>query len=268
MADAPAKHHLASVRARAGQALPRSFRRLLGRLRRLKDRRRSRREVWWRSLGDELGYWTLWIERRGDSRRDRVTDSFEWRVDPHSEVQPPLREVVARIGGEVVSILDVGAGPLTSVGKVCPGKKLEIVAIDPLAREYDRLLGHAGITPPVRTLPGEAEEVLERFEPESFDVAYSDNALDHTADPLRAIESMLAVVKPEGSVVLRHGLNEGERNFYLGLHQWNFDLHGSDLIVWSPRTHHNISQVLRRRATVECNRQGRDVVCVIGKHPG
>jgi SAM-dependent methyltransferase len=259
---------LASLRARAGKLLPKPLRRLLGRLRRLRNRRQSSREIWRRSLGHELDYWTEWVYRRGGSRPDRITDSFEWRVDSRSEVEQPLREVLARTPGRTVSILDVGAGPLTSVGKLYPGKEVRIVAIDPLAREYGRLLARAGIEPPVRTQPGEAEELLKRFEPDSFDVAYADNALDHSAHPLQAIESMLAVVKLGGYVVLRHGLNEGERNFYLGLHQWNFGERGGDLVLWSPRVHHNVSQRLRSRATLECSRQGHDVVCVIGKHPG
>jgi SAM-dependent methyltransferase len=245
------------------------LRSLLGRLRGLSNRRRSSREVWRRSLGHELDYWAAWLERRGVIHSpDRIVDSFEWRVDPDSELEPPLRELVGRIKGGFVSILDVGAGPLTSVGKAHPEKELEIVPIDSLAREYDRLLEQAGIEPPVRTCQGEAEELIDRFGSESFDVAHADNALDHSADPLRAIESMLAVVRPGGYIVLNHRRNEGERQHYLGLHQWNFDVRGGDLIVWNPRVQHNVSTRLRSRGpSVKCRREGRFVVCVIGKHP-
>jgi SAM-dependent methyltransferase len=241
---------------------------VLGRVRRLRNARLSAREVWERSLPSELDYWTGWVERRGATGPERVTDSFAWRLDPGSEVEEPLRGVVARVDGATVSILDVGAGPLTSVGKVYPGKRLEIAAVDPLADEYARVLERAGIDPPVRTRPGEAEALLGQFEPESFDVAHADNALDHAPDPMRAIESMLAVVRPRGYVVLRHGCNEGERNHYRGLHQWNFALEGDDLVVWGNRSHHNVSRRLRPAAVVECVREGNDVVAVIGKHRG
>ena len=240
---------------------------VLGRVRRLRNARRSPREVWERSLDSELDYWEGWIER-GGSGPGRVTDSFEWRLDPRSEVEHPIREVIARIHGAVVSILDVGAGPLTSVGKHYPGKRLEIVAVDPLAGEYARLLERAGIAPPVRTRPGEAEELLDQFEPASFDIAHADNALDHCADPMRAIDAMFAVVRPGGYVVLRHGRNEAERNRYAGLHQWNFDLEGGGLILWGAGARHDVGRRLGPDAAVACSAEGPDVVCVIGKRPG
>jgi hypothetical protein len=41
--------------------------------------------------------------------------------------------------------------------------QLLVTAVDPLAEQYDDLLRDAGLVPPVRTLPGSGEELLEQF---------------------------------------------------------------------------------------------------------
>ena len=118
--------------------------------------------------------------------------------------------------GQTVSILYVGAGPMTTLGKKYPGQDApSVTAVDPLADEYGtRLLDQAGVVPPVRTLAGRGEELLERFAPESFDVAYARNSLDHSDDPARVIANMVRLVRPGGCVALRHYRTEGETEQY------------------------------------------------------
>ena len=240
---------------------------VLARVQRRRNARRPARDVWERGLPSETGYWEKWIARRGDPDPGRLTDSFEWRLDPESEVQEPLRGVLDRLEGPAVSILDVGAGPLTSVGKRHPGKQIEVVAIDPLAAEYDALLERAGIEPPVRTRPGRAELLLQEFGAGAFDVAHADNALDHCADPVAAIEEMFAVVRPGGYVVLRHGPNEAERNHYRGLHQWNLEASGDRLVVWGRGESHDVGSRLGPAAELRNEMRGHDLVTVIAKSP-
>jgi hypothetical protein len=58
-----------------------------------------------------------------------------------------------------------------------------IVALGPLADEYDRLLRDAGLVPPIRTLQLAGEALLEYIGSRRFDIAYPVNSLDHSADP-------------------------------------------------------------------------------------
>lgn len=227
------------------------------------------------ALGEEVGYWRDWIGNRGG----RWRADFEYRFDPQAEVDDPvLRGVLAETGAGV-SILDVGAGPVTSVGRRYEGKPLTVVAVDPLARKYNRLLDAAGLEPLVRTEQVEGERLLERFGAERFDITYARNALDHAVDPLPIIEQMLAVVRPGGYVVLRHRTNEAVQQGYVQLHQWNFDPRAGTLIVWNPNGETNISSELAGRARVTCWQEATDpeaepdeadpgwCVCVIRK-PG
>lgn len=69
---------------------------------------------------------------------------------------------------------------------------------------------------------GEAERLADAFGENSFDLVYARNCLDHGYDPMLAIQQMLKVVRVGGVVLFEHGVNEGERQGYQGLHQWNF----------------------------------------------
>jgi hypothetical protein len=72
--------------------------------------------------------------------------------------------------------------------------------VDPLAREYDRILSEHGLEPPVRTQPLGGEDLLSRFAPD-FDVPFARNPLDHAVDPFPIIHNMVVVVRPGGYVI-------------------------------------------------------------------
>jgi SAM-dependent methyltransferase len=207
------------------------------------------------ALREEIGYWRDWTRNRGG----RWSADFEYRFDPEAEVDDPvLRAVLGETGAAGVSILDVGAGPVTFVGRRYQGVPLNVVAVDPLAKKYNRLLDSAGLEPPVRTEQVEGERLLEWFGEERFDIAYARNALDHAVDPVVIIEQMLAVVRDGGYVVLRHRTNEAVQQGYIQLHQWNFDAREGKLIVWHPGHETDVSAELAGRAAVTCRREATD----------
>jgi SAM-dependent methyltransferase len=224
-------------------------------------------QTWERELGSELTFWKEYI----DSGGLEWPEEYAERLDPSA----PLREHLIAdrlpdISSATVSILDVGAGPITTLGKTHPDKTLAITAVDPLAADYDRLLEQGALTPPVRTLPCRGEDLLDNFYPESFDVAYARNSLDHGDDPLLIIRNMVRLVRPGGLVALRHYRTEGETELYSGLHQWNFEIQDGDLLVWSHWARHNVTRTLRGEVELECWDEGGSdhadwVVCVMTK---
>jgi len=60
---------------------------------------------------------------------------------------------------------------------------------------------------------------------------------------------------------------------YRGLHQWNFNMRQGDFISWDEAGEYNVTQPLRRQATVQCHYEdaagGRKkwIVCIIRKKP-
>lgn len=202
----------------------------------------------------EVGFWRDFLLTKGTYWGDPdIAADFRSRVDPDEPLaEPMILERLEEFRSSRISILDVGAGPLTVLGKRYPGKTLEIVPVDPLADEYDELLAVARIEPPIRTQRCMGEDLLERFEPATFDLAYARNALDHSADPLRIVRNMVAVVKPGGFVLLRHLPNEAEYAGYDGLHRWNFDVRDGRPVLWSRTDEYDLTEEVGGDAEVEC----------------
>jgi SAM-dependent methyltransferase len=225
------------------------LRSLRGVLRRRYRARLSHARVWERELPTEVDFWAWYVRTSGGD----FPEEFRQRLDPQSLLDDPLvADRVALIARDPVRILDVGAGPMTSLGKTHPQRKLQITAVDPLAEEYSKLLEAAAVTPPVPTLACRGEELTTRFAPASFDVIYARNSLDHSEHPMKIIESMLRLLAPNGFIALRHYRNEGEHMTYEELHQWNFELREGELQLWSTREQHNVTAELAGRATLEC----------------
>jgi SAM-dependent methyltransferase len=211
----------------------------------LRSRGLDARGRWHEGSTFEVAHWdSSWLEEaRANGLLDPehpLTDAFVLRA---------LDEVPVDV--DPVRILDVGAGPLTPLGKVHPQRNIKLTASDALAEQYDAMLGKAGIVPPVRTVPADGERLVEVFGESRFDVVHCGNALDHHYEPLVALEQMLAVAKPQGVVLLNHFLDEGEFQRYLGMHQWNINSSDGRLLIWNKQHSHDVTALLEGRAVVE-----------------
>jgi SAM-dependent methyltransferase len=206
------------------------------------------RRLWWRTRkSSEVDFWGDWLV--GAPGTEEWASDRESRLAPDTQIRDPLvRAELERIPAEEVSILDVGAGPVTSLGFRYPGKTLTIVPVDPLADEYERLLREAELDPPIRTIRVAGEALVEHFGSRRFDIAYAVNSLDHSADPFTIISNMVAVVRTGGTVLLRHKRNEGESARYGGLHQWNFDALDDRLVLWNNAVEVDVGSALEGRA--------------------
>jgi SAM-dependent methyltransferase len=204
------------------------------------DASKTAKQLWLSGLTDEIQYWK-------EAIRSVPADSWEPRA---------LRKDVAALldgSAALVRILDVGAGPMTDVGSVWPGREVRVVAVDPLADAYNEILADLGIRPSVPTSWCHGELLHERFPANSFDLVFAQNALDHSYAPDTAIRSALHVLKPGATLLLRHWINEGERGNYNGLHQWNFDCQDGQFVIWNRVTRIDMSSILATDAEVICD---------------
>ncbi|MHC5063235.1 MAG: class I SAM-dependent methyltransferase [Planctomycetota bacterium] len=181
------------------------------------------------------------------------TSEYQAEWEERLDGSAPLQDYITKYldpGQARVRVLDVGAGPLTAVGKVWPGHEVELVAVDALADEYDEILAAQDLNPPVRTKKCRTEDLCELFEEESFDLVHARNTLDHGLDPLQAIDQMLRAVKPGGALVTAHFANEGHDGGYEGMHQWNFSIEDGDLVLWNPDMREAVGKRLKGRARI------------------
>ena len=176
----------------------------------------------------EVAFWDGWMSTRGgrwpDDFRSRLNASTPFRFQHHliaarTAAPQPQRFVV----------LDVGAGPLTKAGyrltaPALAGCTLELIAVDPLAREYDSLLRRHRLADvaPVRTRRSDGERLRDDYAENYFDLVVATNSLDHAREPLLALRQMVDVCKCGRLVRVDGHANEAERMNYTGFHQWNF----------------------------------------------
>ncbi|MGK0273339.1 MAG: ubiquinone/menaquinone biosynthesis C-methylase UbiE [Cocleimonas sp.] len=184
---------------------------------------------WESGIENELIYWDKWF----DSKGGKWPEDYNQRLDLNSLLQDHVIDCIDANKTDV-RILDVGAGPLTILGKNWPGHNLDIVASDALSDRYDTILAQYKISPPIRTKLCRSEELSQCFDHNSFDFSYARNTLDHGLNPLTAILEMIKVVKSGHNIMIEHFLNEGATGNYIGLHQWNFEIRDNDLVIWNP----------------------------------
>ena len=180
-------------------------------------------------------------------------DKYLYRLNPEMLVLEYLSELLTENSQEHVKILDVGAGPITKVGYKLANKTVELYPIDPLANIYAGILRRYNIQPPVKTILGKAEELSKQFGRNEFDLVYANNSIDHTANPVRAINEIYHVLKPNQYFYFSHFINEGEIHNYYGLHQWNF-YSINDFLYLSNKTKNieiNISEEFDQRFSIE-----------------
>lgn len=212
---------------------------------------------WSAGIEAEARFWRLWASTRGHI----WPEEFQRRLDPEA----PLDHTVGVRISEGGSMLDVGSGPLTSLGKTCDGKSFKLLACDPLAPLYDQILSENAISPLVRPEFAVAEDLSCFFPEEEFDVVYCQNALDHSFDPIRGIEEMLRVTKSGGHVILRHHINEAEHERYAGFHQYNFDEQDGEFVIWNKSSAIRVRDTLSAGSSMTHVRSGDNIEVVISK---
>src|SRR5688572_27191185 len=103
--------------------------------------------IWRRGLNSELKFWYTFFGTKGLG-----SEGFERRLDRDSVLQDAT--VISKLDllppqDKPLRILDVGAGPVTNLGRIYKGRRLSIVAVDCLADRYNEILEMFDIQPEV-----------------------------------------------------------------------------------------------------------------------
>jgi len=122
-------------------------------------------------------------------------EDLEFCCEATSNLQSFIVELLDAPLGSTIRILDVGAGPLTCLGKVWQGRKVEIIPVDALAREYTILLKLCRVTAPIKTTFAQAENLTLKYPRNYFDLVHARNSIDHTFNPFLAIKQMIDVAE-------------------------------------------------------------------------
>jgi SAM-dependent methyltransferase len=145
----------------------------------------------------------------------------------------------AERSGPPLDVLDIGCGPISILRWGALNGFLQITGVDPLLDMYDVVLARHGLDrlEGVRmagAVSATAERLPELLEPASFDVVFTNNALDHTQAPAEVMHSIEHVLRLGGRAVIQGATREGTRQHWDQLHKTDLYVE-DDTVVYAHR---------------------------------
>jgi SAM-dependent methyltransferase len=181
----------------------------------------------------ELGGFNEWTgkDAQYSSAVLRMMSATHCRMAFPAYAAKPLAELWQQNGGRPLQALDVGCGAISRLRWGALSGLLTITGVDPLLDMYSIVRERHGYTalPEIRCtreIVIGAEDLRSAIAPGSFDFVYCANALDHTEDPGRVIESIAAALRIGGVFAVDVYTREGSRENWWQLHQ--FDMYLND----------------------------------------
>jgi len=170
-------------------------------------------------FASELSYWEQQIVQsvyeeatRRRATREGLTEEFPYLI-------PYLKDIHRAAARRKPQVLDVGSGPLSMLAFWHNTGMFDLIAVDPLANEYVALLARHGRSPNCPLVQGYGEHLDSLFPPDTFDLAWMHNAMDHTQSPAAVLRAMSTVVRPSGHIIIHGWCHEGSTQAWNGLHQ-------------------------------------------------
>ena len=159
------------------------------------------------AIQHELAFWKRFV------REPRFLNNWASNK-PNPEVTPEVLEILARY--QSPAVLDLGSGAVSMLH----GSVKNLTAADPLGGLYRLVFPYKrfNLTSPVAV---RGEELKSHFKNARFDVIHISNALDHTQNPKRVVNNCLDLLKPGGTFIVCGFIDEGIKQNYTGMHQWN-----------------------------------------------
>lgn len=219
---------------------------------------------WEEGRSNELEFWAGVIGGKGAAGTFR--DELLNRANPNKAFPQWLGDRVKTSSLHDALILDIGAGPISALGWVLNGVRLNIIAVDALAESYNEMLDANRIEPPVRTQQGDAECLRERFADGIFDLIHCRNALDHCYDPIRVIGNAVRLLKPDAEFVVSSNINEAEKANYSGLHQWNIEVRNEKVVIWRKEREFILNELISDigdTSVIACSKEARWVIFTV-----
>jgi len=162
-------------------------------------------------------------------------------------------------------ILDVGCGMSYATGNLdADGKELNIHYVDALATFFNEHKDkYASFLPSVEF--GMMEYLSAFYPHHDVSLIIIQNALDHSANPIKAILEALDALHEGGCLYLHHHPNEAEYEHYRGFHKFNICIEDQRLIIWNKSERYDINAMIKDFARIECSVVDNNPIAVITK---
>lgn len=175
-------------------------------------------------------FWRCWIPKIWE----QISLKENWEIIFPKELLEYINEF-KRIKKERLVLLEVGSGPVSTLALAVEKNLCEIIAIDLFAEHYNRFMMRKRYNYPIKPLKGKGEKLQDLFKENYFDMVYSSNALDHVSSPQKTFLGMYGIVKEGGIIFIEGYVNEGSREHWNGLHQFDLYPHEGHLLCRNKR---------------------------------
>ena len=140
-----------------------------------------------------------------------------------------LRDEVFKV--KLLLTLEIGSGPNSNLSYWVDNKLLEVIAIDPLADIYEKIMKKLNYKYPITPIKLSGENILKRFEKETFHIVFAQNSLDHTENPIMCFKNAYTLLKKGGLFFVCSNVKEGTRTSWSGMHKFDIYVENSDLLL-------------------------------------
>lgn len=150
-----------------------------------------------RSLDEQrLSFWRDWLKDDSPWLGDRDT-----RLKPSRPFPDWAESLFPKRANRILRVLDLQAGPITSLGTRSRKFKVELHPVDTLGSVFERLLAEAAVKPKIRTGAVNLDVLKDSFPEESFDLIYC-CPIGNLPNLRRTLDHASRLLRPGGAMVL------------------------------------------------------------------
>ena len=160
----------------------------------------------------ELKFWKNFV------KTERFLNGWVAKIKT-PELNNEVAEFIKSVPNE--SVLDVGSGVCSLLNGL-----VNVDPCDPLGDLYSLVFDYKAhkIKKPL-AIPAEELNFVE-----CYDIVHISNALDHSQDPIKALEKLMQATKQGGYLIVQGFVNEALHEGWAGFHQWNIDIDEAGLM--------------------------------------
>ena len=107
----------------------------------------------------------------------------------------------------------------------------DLIAIDPNANMYRKILKELNYEYPIQPLNISGENLLKYFEKNYFHIVFAQNSLDHTQNPILCLKNSYLLLKKYGILYIKSNVKEGSRKNWMGLHKYDIFFQDDKLLL-------------------------------------
>ncbi|MFX1393583.1 MAG: methyltransferase domain-containing protein [Promethearchaeota archaeon] len=148
---------------------------------------------------------------------------------------PGIRDVVfdlkKQFNVDVLETLEIGSGPNSNLSYWVDNKLIRVIAIDPLAHIYRKMMKRLNYIYPIVPIKLKGENLLKSFKKESFHIIYAQNSLDHAENPLKCFRNGYHLLKKGGLFFVCTNIREGSRKSWTGMHKYDIYIENKELFL-------------------------------------